>query len=97
MALEIEDETLKVRSDHTKQIMQMEEKKNEIRDRLDKKYQKEINYLKEELEDKHIALTNMQKLINKQEKEIENLKEKTKLKEQIDKAKSELIDDEQFN
>ncbi len=74
MALEIESETFKVRQEHMQQILRFEEKKNELKERIEIKYKKEIENLRKELRDKSNSMENMQKLINKQEEEIKNLK-----------------------
>jgi hypothetical protein len=97
MALEIEDETLKIRSEHTKQLMLLEEKKIKIKELTEKRFKKEIDRLREEVNHKQLALINSQKLMDKQEKEIKLIKEEQNLKKEIAQAKKELIDDEQFN
>ncbi|MFA5763274.1 MAG: hypothetical protein WC915_00505 [archaeon] len=97
MALEIEDETIKVRNEHTNQIMSLEEKKTEIKELVEKRFKREIDRLRREIEDKHIALTNMQKLIENQEKEIKILKSKNELKLEIQKTSVDSLDDEKFN
>ncbi len=76
MALEIEQETLKIRSEYTKEILEIEDKKNTFKEKVSERYVKEIDYLKKELNDKSVALANVIKLIEQQEKEIRRLKAK---------------------
>ncbi|MDD3083442.1 MAG: hypothetical protein PHP82_00275 [Candidatus ainarchaeum sp.] len=79
-ALEIEEETLKVRQEHTNQIINLNDQKNILKEEMEKNYSREIKRLKKELEEKNIPIKNMQNLIEMQEKEIKKLKEKTNFK-----------------
>ncbi len=76
MALEIEQDTLQIRNEHARQIVEMEEKKANIQEKLQAKYSEEINNLKKQLADKSNATEKMNKLIEKQEEEIKRLKGK---------------------
>ena len=90
MTLEIENETLKIREEHTSQILDLEDKKQNTKQQIEKKYITRLNEMKKEIEDKHIAIQNMQKIINSQEKEINQLKENFLFNEEIKKSKNEL-------
>ncbi len=73
-AIEVEGETLKLRNTYTNEILNIENKKNEIKEKLNKKYSEEIRSLKKELNEKSISLANIIKLVEEQEKEIKRLK-----------------------
>jgi len=74
IALEIEQDTLHKRSEYTKQIMEFEEKKVEIEEKIKNKYEKELNALNKGLIEKNISLKNAQKLIEQLEDEAKNKK-----------------------
>lgn len=77
LALEVEQETLNKRSEYTKQLLELEEKKSAIEDRMREKYEKEIASLKRQFEEKNAALKHAHKLVEKLENEIKGLKGKT--------------------
>ncbi|MDD4250907.1 MAG: hypothetical protein PHX27_01800 [Candidatus ainarchaeum sp.] len=94
IAIEIEEDTLRIRQEQTRQIMQISEEKNDIKEKIENKYLNNIKKLRQENDDKHLALTNMQKLIESQEKEIKILKEtiNQKIKEtDNEKTRTELF------
>ncbi len=73
-AMDIEQETLALRSNYTREILNMEDQKNEIKEKINKKYIEEIKSLKRDLNEKSISLANIIKLVEEQEKEIKRLK-----------------------
>lgn len=76
MALEIENETLTLRSNYTRELLNIEDQKREFKEKLSKNYEDEIKKLKRELNEKNIAMTNILKLVDDQEKKIEKIKNK---------------------
>jgi hypothetical protein len=78
LALEIEQETIKTRGEYTKQILEIEDKKNVIEEKIKEKYEKEIKELKKHAEEKTINLKNSHKLIEQLETEIGEMKNKAK-------------------
>jgi len=75
LALEIEQDTLHTRSEYTKQLLELEEKKQNIEERLKEKYDKDLSSLKKQFDEKNIALRNSHKLIEQLEEEIKRGKE----------------------
>lgn len=74
LALEIEQETLEKRSEYTKQLIEFEQKRNEIEEKIKQRYEKELNALKKGIEEKNVSLKNFQKLIEQLEEEIKSKK-----------------------
>lgn len=74
LALEIEQETLHKRSEYTKQLMELEEKKQAIEERYREKYEKELAATKKHLLDKENEIKHLQKLVEKLEKEVKETK-----------------------
>ena len=74
LALEIEEETIHKRNEYTRRLLELEEKKQAIEEKLTEKFEKEIATLKRIQEEKGLALKNSQKLIEQMENEIRNLK-----------------------
>ncbi len=74
IALEVEQDTLHKRSEYTKQLMGLEEKKVEIEEKIKEKYEKELNALKKGLDEKNISLKNAQKLIEQLDQEAKSKK-----------------------
>ncbi|VVB75197.1 Uncharacterised protein [uncultured archaeon] len=74
LALEIEHETMRSRSEYTKQVLEIEDKKVAIEERVKEKYGAELNSLKKHLEEKNTALKHAQKLIEQLEEEIKKVK-----------------------
>ncbi|MFA6268399.1 MAG: hypothetical protein WCW13_05930 [archaeon] len=70
LALEIEQDTLNTRSNYTKQVLEMDEKKQGIEERLAEKYEKELSSVKRQLEEKNTALKHAHKLIEHLEEEV---------------------------
>ncbi len=96
-AIEIEEETLKARQNYSKEIIDLNEQKSELKEKLEEKYLREINNLKKDINDKHVGLENMQKLIEIQEKQIKKLKEKIQTNFEIKKAQNELTNQNNYN
>jgi len=69
MALELEHETMEKRSEYTKEILSLEEKKLAIEEKVSSKYEKELSDLKKRLDEKTTALNSAHKLIERLEKE----------------------------
>lgn len=74
IALEIEQETINLRSNYTREMLNIEDEKNKIKEKITKKYVDEIKQLKKELNEKSLSLANIIKLVEEQEKEIKKLK-----------------------
>lgn len=74
IALEIEQETVNLRSTYTREMLNIENDKSELKEKISKKYIEEIKYLKKENNEKGISLANIVKLVEEQEKEIKKLK-----------------------
>jgi len=74
LALEIEHETMRSRSEYTKQVLEIEDKKAAIEERVKEKYGAELNSLKKHIEEKNVALKHAQKLIEQLEDEIKSKK-----------------------
>ncbi len=74
IALEIEQETITKRSEYTKELIGLEEKKTEIEEKIKNRYEKELNAMKKGLEEKNLALKNAQKLIEQLDSEIKSKK-----------------------
>ena len=74
LALEIEQETLHTRSEYTKKVLEMDEKKQNIEERMKEKYEKELASIKKQFEEKSIALKHSQKIIDHQEEELKKIK-----------------------
>lgn len=73
-AIDVESETLQLRNNYTKELLNIEDKKSELKEKLNKKYSEEIKNLKKELNEKSISLANIVKLVEEQEKEIKELR-----------------------
>lgn len=78
IALEVEQETITVRNSYTHQLLDFEKRKNELEEKIKQKYLKEIQNTKKELEEKSLALVNLMKLVEEQEKTIQKLKQNQK-------------------
>jgi hypothetical protein len=74
LALEIEQETISTRSNYTKEILNMQDHKNEYKQKIAKKYEEDIKRLKKELNEKSLAMSNILKLVEEQENQIKKLK-----------------------
>jgi len=74
LALEIEHETMRSRSEYTKQVLEIEDKKIAIEQRVKEKYGAELNSLKKLLEEKALALRQANKLVEQLENEIKKTK-----------------------
>ncbi|MEK6959029.1 MAG: hypothetical protein AABW59_03225 [archaeon] len=78
MALQIEEDTLRLRTEYTSKILDLEEKKIAAEERAGAKYEKQVRDIQREIEEKNIALKNARKTIEDQEKEIRRLKSSAK-------------------
>ena len=76
LALEIEHETMQKRGEYTRQLLELEEKKQAIEEKMKEKYQKEILGLKKQLVEKEAIVKHMQKLVEKLENEVNEQKGK---------------------
>ncbi len=74
LALEIEHDTLRARNEYTKQVLEIEDKKVAIEERIKENYGAELNALKKHLEEKNVALKQANKLIEQLEDEIKSKK-----------------------
>ncbi len=74
IALEVEQDTIHKRSEYTKELMGLEEKKVEIEEKIKSRYEKELNAMKKGLDEKNVSLKNAQKLIEQLEDEIKSKK-----------------------
>lgn len=77
IALEVEQETIHKRSEYTKELLGLEERKLEIEEKLKLRYEKELNALKKGLDEKNLALKNAQKLIEQLEDEVKSRKKES--------------------
>ena len=77
-ALEIEQETLKTRSDCTKQMLEFEEKKREVEDKAAQKYEARMKELSKSLEEQSATMKSLNRLVEEQEKEIKRLRQQEK-------------------
>ena len=80
IALEIEQDTISSRGAYTRELLDLENKKVEVREKMSSKYMGEIKRLNREVEEKSLSLTNIVKLVSQQEEEIKKLKSKLKEK-----------------
>jgi chromosome segregation ATPase len=76
LALEIEKETIDTRNHYTKQILELEEKKQAIEEKAFEKYESEVKALKRALEEKTSSLNNSHKVIDQLESELKKHKNK---------------------
>ncbi len=76
IALEVESETITIRNSYTHQLLDFEKRKTELEEKIKQKYINEIGSKKKEIEEKSMAIVNLTKLIEEQEKEIKILKQK---------------------
>ncbi|MCX6803557.1 MAG: hypothetical protein NTY48_03220 [Candidatus Diapherotrites archaeon] len=76
LALEIEKDTLEKRSEYTKQILSIEDKKQQIEERLSAENEKTNSSLKKSVIEKEAALKQAHKIIERLEEEINALKKK---------------------
>lgn len=74
LALEIEQETLHTRSEYTRQLIGLEEKKQNIEEHLKEKYERELASLKRQIDEKNISLKHATRLCEQLEEEIKKLK-----------------------
>jgi hypothetical protein len=74
LALEIEQDTLNIRSNYTKQLLELDEKKHNIEERMREKYEKELLQSKKQIEEKNISIEHLRKLILQLEEENKKLK-----------------------
>ncbi len=89
LALEIEEETIHKRNEYTHRLLELEEKKQAIEEKLTEKFEKEITTLKKVHEEKGFALKNSQKLIEQMENEIKNLKkQENQISTEINKSQA---------
>ena len=77
IALEVEQDTLSKRSEYTKQLMGLEDKKLEVEEKIKSRYEKELSALRKGLDEKNTALKNAQQLIEQLDKEIKSKKSST--------------------
>lgn len=70
LALEIEQETLNTRSHYTKQVLEFDEKKQSIEERLKDKYEHDLASLKRQIDEKNLALKHAHKLVEQLENEV---------------------------
>ena len=78
LALEIEQETLKARSDYMKQMLEMEEKKREAEENASRKYEARMKELSKDLEERSATMKSLNKLVAEQENEIRRLRQQEK-------------------
>jgi len=78
LALQVEEDTLRLRSEYTNKIIQLEEKKAAAEEKAHSKYESQIRELTNELESKGKSLRNAQKEIEELEKEIKRHKSSSK-------------------
>jgi len=78
LALEIEQETLRTRSEYMKQMLGIEEKKREAEENAARKYEGRTKELVKDLEEKSAMIKNLNKLVEEQEKEIKRLRQEEK-------------------
>jgi chromosome segregation ATPase len=75
LTLEVEHETITKRSEYTKQLLELEEKKQAIEEKYKERYEKEAMQIKKQLEEKTLALKHANKLVDQLEEEIQKLKQ----------------------
>jgi hypothetical protein len=73
-ALEIERETIDLRSEYTTQLLGLEQKKQEVEEKARAHFEKRIKQMEKDLEEKGSALKNLNKIVEDQEREIRRLK-----------------------
>ncbi len=75
LALEIENETMHSRQEYTREVLGMEEKKQALEEKMRERFEKELNSMKKQLDEKETALINSHKLISELEKQLKNKKD----------------------
>ncbi|MDD3159731.1 MAG: hypothetical protein PHQ98_02070 [Candidatus ainarchaeum sp.] len=82
VALEIEQETIMIRSEYNKRLLNIEDEKNKIKEDLNKKNFEENKSRLKIIEENKITIDNLSKLIKSQEETISKLKEKLPIQNQ---------------
>ena len=73
-ALEVEQEALRTKSHYNTELLSLEEKKQELEEKMRGKYEKELGELKRAVEEKTLMIRHMNKLLSEQENKISALK-----------------------
>ncbi|MFA5357575.1 MAG: hypothetical protein WC308_01500 [archaeon] len=78
VAIDVENETLKLRAEYTKKILSIEEEKHAIKEKASENYLKELKSMRAELDDKAREIKKLHLLIEKQEEEIKSVRKGSK-------------------
>jgi len=74
IAIEVEKETIDLRSEYTTQLLSLEQKKQEVEEKVKGLFEKRIKQMEKDLEEKSLALKNLNRIVEDQEKEIKRIK-----------------------